>query len=216
MWDCDEIDFNEIDDGTDPLTFTDRLEIARYQYRDGVVDPKATYREQVRQWLYSKQIKYQLGVTLTFHRRRLCVDRKGYFYKRALTREDCVQTFEFFAKRLNSKLLGNEAKRRRSSLYILPALEFGKFHGDPHVHLAIAGIRDFNSLAQIRSHALTIHSLCKKLDWVSKAFVDFEPNRSLAKYVTKDIKGRDDQVLLWDRTPDNMLRFVGGAELTKQ
>ncbi len=58
MWDCDEIDFNENYDGTDPLTFTDRLEIARYQYRDGVVDRNASYREQVRQWLYSKQIKY--------------------------------------------------------------------------------------------------------------------------------------------------------------
>ncbi len=92
-------------------------------------------------------------MTLTFRRRRLCVDSKGYYYERALTKDDCVQTFGFFAKRLNSLLLGNEAKRRRSSLYILPALEFGKFHEDPHVHLAIAGIRDFNSLPRIRSHA---------------------------------------------------------------
>ena len=205
MWDCDEIDFDALD-GTQELAVIDRLDLARDRYEGATISPDDCKREQLRKWLASIGIRYQFGVTINFKSHVRTANNRGTWYHK-LSKNDYERVAEQFMKRLNLRVLGNEAKRRGGSLFFLPVLERGVLRGEYHLHIAIAGFRDMRNWWR---HTRDILHVTNGLEEIrGRVDIDFEPNHSIANYLTKTVKENDLEMVLWNRCPEHMRRRVG-------
>jgi hypothetical protein len=80
-------------------------------------------------WLLEDATSYTHAVTLTLKPYRTVLSPKGQLCI-ALTPIEAQQNFQFFLKRLNASLFGNQVKRYGKSVSVLPVLE-----GDGRDHL---------------------------------------------------------------------------------
>lgn len=92
------------------------------------------------QWLITNSDCYTHAATLTLKPYRSVMTPRGEM-REILTHHEAQRNFEFFLKRLNASIYGNQAKRRSKSIYVLPVLEGVAGITQLHYHCALGNFR---------------------------------------------------------------------------
>jgi hypothetical protein len=164
----------------------------------------STQRSHYREFLNSLNVSIDYGLTVTLKQHFGVVDQNGVTVYKKLTVDIVEKIAEEIMKRLNKRLLNRDYTDRKKSLFYIPVYETSNEQKRLHLHFAIGNVPSHISL---KKFAVSVTKTLRNLDCVDNEIdLDLSPERKqIVNYLTKTIRDDRTDMILWNRTPPNIL-----------